>query len=182
MIGSHWYGASSHVVIDRFREAIEAPPPKPFNIMMFHGGLSTHVNELSGGVDYEVMLALRPCVQYLALGHIHKQYSMQNWLFNPGSLEVSKSREYDEPHGAYIGEIHLEDMSLHVTHHQDYLKRPFITLFCDCERYMTPRCFLEGVLQIAQQEGAAKIRHEKRTGRAISTCPPPFFMCISQGS
>jgi DNA repair exonuclease SbcCD nuclease subunit len=175
IIGSHWYGASSSKVIRPFAKAIAALPPKSFNLLMFHGGLSDYVNDLSGGVDYDVMLQLRPHVQYLALGHIHKQYSAGNWLFNPGSLEVSKSREYEEPHGAYLGEIRFPDASLHVTHRTDYLKRPFVRLLLDCEPYPDPEALGQAILRLVDETGTAKIQEEQLSWPTDTAFPRPVF-------
>lgn len=175
IIGSHWYGASSSKVIHPFAKAIAALPPKPFNLLMFHGGLSDYVNDLSGGVDYDVMLRLRPHVQYLALGHIHKQYSAGNWLFNPGSLEVSKSREYEEPHGAYLVEISFPDASLRVTHRTDYLKRPFVRLLLDCSPYPTPQTLEQAIRHLVEDTGTAKIREEQQSWPADAAFPRPVF-------
>lgn len=43
-----------------------------------------------GSADLE---ALREQVDYLALGHIHKPYQIDNWIFNPGSLETCNIEE-----------------------------------------------------------------------------------------
>jgi len=181
VIGSHWYGASSYKVIAPFAKAIAALPPKPFNLLMFHGGLSDYVNDLSGGVDYEVMLKLRPHVQYLALGHIHKQYSQENWLFNPGSLEVSKSREYEESHGAYVAEVTFPDATLRVTHRTDYLKRPFVRLLIPCETHRTPEALKAAILQTIEEEGVAKIQQEKQAWPSDAEFPRPFIHLYLSG-
>jgi len=61
-----------------------------------HGTVSEHsLGPLKDGLDY------------LALGHIHKRFELNDWVFNPGSLENWSLDEThkNNPHGLYIVDI-----------------------------------------------------------------------------
>jgi DNA repair exonuclease SbcCD nuclease subunit len=45
---------------------------------------------------------LRPHVDYVALGHFHKPFQVDNWIFNPGSPENCSIAENDWQHRGYL--------------------------------------------------------------------------------
>ena len=46
---------------------------------------------MAGALRYSDLLPLKAAgIDYLGLGHIHKQYDVEDWIFNPGSLEAHK--------------------------------------------------------------------------------------------
>jgi DNA repair exonuclease SbcCD nuclease subunit len=54
-------------------------------------------------VSYNQSLAsLKDVVDYLALGHFHKQYQLYDWIHNPGSTEANEAPEYESPHGIFV--------------------------------------------------------------------------------
>lgn len=75
---------------------------KDFTILMGHFGVEGHIPGITGGVPEEILNLLRNTVDYLALGHLHKHYSENNWIFNPGSLEAHDTREATWDLGYYI--------------------------------------------------------------------------------
>lgn len=154
IVGTHWYGATAHTMVGQLEAALRTLPPMPFTIMMFHGGLTDYVNEMHAGVAYEQLLPLRPHVQYLAMGHVHKQYERQNWVFNPGGLEASKIREYFESHGLYIIEVGAEGIT-HIEHRTDYRRRPFIYLQMDCDLHKTPQELAQAVRELVEGQGVS---------------------------
>jgi len=67
-----------------------------FNILMMHFGISGQVLNKLGIEMSEDLKLLHEKVNYLALGHFHKKYALpknKEWVFNPGSLEVTDARE-----------------------------------------------------------------------------------------
>lgn len=67
-----------------------------YTILMLHAAINRLlVNEL-GGVRREALDPLVGKVDYLALGHIHNKYELEDWIYNPGSLECVHLDEYDE--------------------------------------------------------------------------------------
>ncbi len=67
-----------------------------FNILMMHFGIKDQVKDKPGIEISEDLRLLHEKVNYLALGHFHKKYALprnNEWIFNPGSLEVNDAKE-----------------------------------------------------------------------------------------
>lgn|GEM_PF-144982 len=157
IVGSRWYGATAQNMLARFPDVLDKLPSPEFTIMIFHGGLTDYVNELSAGVEYEQFVILRDYVDYLALGHIHKRYDRQNWLFNPGSLEACKLQEFFEENGAYRITVNEEGIQ-EVEHCTDYRRRPFVFVRMDCDMYQTPEELEEAIKDRVKREGMSSLQ------------------------
>ncbi|NJN22285.1 MAG: hypothetical protein HC812_15275 [Leptolyngbya sp. RL_3_1] len=128
VLGSHWYGAAAPRAIEQIAAAIAQLPPGPENtLLMFHHGLEGQIARYSGALRYRELLPLREVgVDYLALGHIHKAYSAEDWVFNPGSLEANNIEEGSFTRGAYLVEISPEGLQADLK--QDYYQRTIVRL------------------------------------------------------
>lgn len=128
VLGSAWYGAAAVQAIAQIAEAIQALPPGPeHTLLMFHHGLEGQIARYSGALRYSELLPLKEAgVDYLALGHIHKNYSEGGWVFNPGSLEANNVDEATFQRGAYLVEISQQGIDAVLK--QDYQQRPTVRL------------------------------------------------------
>lgn len=128
IIGSNWYGATAPRAIEKLAEAIDRLPPSPGStVLMFHHGLEGHIARYAGALRYSDVLPLKQAgVDYLALGHIHKQYSEEGWIFNPGSLEANNVEESRYHRGAYLVEI--TDAGLEAQLQTGHFQRPIVRL------------------------------------------------------
>jgi DNA repair exonuclease SbcCD nuclease subunit len=77
------------------------------NILMMHCGLEGQVKRKQGEIQLDALSELHEKVDYLALGHFHKQYILPEkdpWIFNPGSLELVDSTVFFDQfdRGAFI--------------------------------------------------------------------------------
>jgi DNA repair protein SbcD/Mre11 len=130
VIGSRWYGASAPQAIQQLAPQIERLPPGPdWTVMMFHHGLEGQIARYSGALRYQDFLPLKAAgVDYLALGHIHRNYSLDNWIFNPGSIEANSITENQEqnPRGVYL--VELSETGVQAELKQDYQQREMIRL------------------------------------------------------
>lgn len=128
VIGSHWYGSTAPRAIEQMAGAIQdLPPGPPITVMMFHHGLEGQIARYAGALRYTDLLPLRTAgVDYLALGHIHRQYEVEDWVFNPGSLEANNVEESVHRRGAYLVEV--TDQGLRAELQTDYFQRPTIRL------------------------------------------------------
>ena len=94
VIGCKYYGASTSRVIRDLAPALEALEPKaPYTILMLHAGIQGILDHYSATLAVSDLQALRPFVDYLALGHIHKPFALDGWIHNPGSLETTSVDE-----------------------------------------------------------------------------------------
>lgn len=128
VLGSQWYGASAPRAIAQLVEAMQSIPSGPaHNILLFHHGLEGQIARYQGALRYDDVLPLRESgIDYLALGHIHKNYEVEGWIFNPGSLEANSVEEERFKRGAYLVEIDQNGIQAELK--QDYYQRPIVRL------------------------------------------------------
>ena len=128
VLGSRWYGASAPRAIERLSEAIQQLPPSPGQtIMLFHQGLEGQIARYQGAMKYTELLPLKQAgIDYLALGHIHKSYVEQGWIFNPGSTEANSVEEANYDRGVFL--VELSDQGIDAQLKQDYYQRPWVRL------------------------------------------------------
>ncbi len=128
VLGSSWYGAAAPRAIAQIAEAMGELPPAPGpSILLFHHGLEGQISRYSGALRYGELLPLKKAgVDYLALGHIHKSYEEDGWIFNPGSLEANNVEESQFKRGAYLVEIDSQGIRAELK--TDYQQRTIVRL------------------------------------------------------
>lgn len=128
VIGSQWYGASAPRAIESLAQAIHNLPPSPgHTVMLFHHGLEGQIARYQGALRYNDLLPLKAAgVDYLGLGHIHKSYVEQGWIFNPGSTEANSVEEANYDRGVFLVELTPEGIQAELK--MDYYQRPLIRL------------------------------------------------------
>ncbi len=129
ILGSSWYGAAAPMAIKQIAEALgDLPPASGPSILLFHHGLEGQIARYSGALRYREVLPLKEAgVDYLALGHIHKNYEEEGWIFNPGSIEANNVEESQFKRGAYLVEID-EEGKIHAELKTDYRQRTIVRL------------------------------------------------------
>lgn len=137
VVGSRWYGASTPQAIKKLAQALqELPDPPGETVMMLHHGLEGQIARYAGALRYEDLLPLREAgVNYLALGHIHKSYSEQGWIFNAGSVEANSVAEGQQqtPRGVYRVELTTAGIAAELK--QDYQQRPIYRLILETDKH-----------------------------------------------
>lgn len=86
--GLRYMGAVTEKVVERYAQALSTLDSTgvEYSIFVTHAGVEGVLPE-QGGLSLRQWSVLRPYVDYVALGHIHKPYEFDNWIYNPGSLE-----------------------------------------------------------------------------------------------
>jgi len=128
ILGSAWYGSAAARAIAQIADAItQLPPGPPHTVLMFHHGLEGQIARYRGALNYTDLLPLKEAgVDYLALGHIHKHYSEQGWIFNPGSIEANNVDEADYERGVYL--VDITSTGIQASLQRDYRQRPTVRL------------------------------------------------------
>ncbi|WOD38806.1 exonuclease SbcCD subunit D [Nodosilinea sp. E11] len=160
VIGSNWYGATASRAIELLADAISALPPGPTHtVLMFHHGLEGQIARYAGALRYSELLPLKAAgVDYLALGHIHKNYTAEGWVFNPGSLEANNVEESRYPRGAYLVDLSAEGVNAQLQ--TGYFQRPIVRL----ELVAKGQESLDELMQLAiDQAIAAAAQHQGDT-------------------
>jgi DNA repair exonuclease SbcCD nuclease subunit len=156
VVGSSWYGAAAPQAIQQLANVLTHVPPGPdHTVMLFHHGLEGQVARYTGALRYGDLLPLREAgVDYLAMGHIHKNYEMEGWIFNPGSLEANSVAENQQqnPRGVYL--VQLDENGVEASLKQDYQQRPILRLALEVEKQWTQEQVCQEARDLVQRQNA----------------------------
>ncbi len=147
IFGSHWYGAQANWAIPLLTGAInENRRDGAFHILMLHTDVEGHQTHPIPALSISALSELKSVTEYVGLGHTHMHYEIDNWAFNPGSLEVTNIAEYRETRGVFLVEVD-DDNGVTAKHIQDYKQRPFQRLTFDVTGIEGPGDVTAGVLE-----------------------------------
>lgn len=116
-----------------------------FTVLMGHFGLEGEMPGVPGGLSHNEVTPLRDCVDYLALGHWHKPFEREQWIYNPGSLETCAMDERRWPGGFYHVTVDTEDDPKHRATHIQNPRRPFHRMLLAVDEYSTPQELYDGL-------------------------------------
>lgn len=125
IFGSEWYGASGNWAIPMLTGAIkENRREGAFHILMLHTDVEGHQVHPIPALSLTALKELKEAVEYVGLGHTHKHYEIDNWAFNPGSIEITNISEYRESRGVFL--VNVDDgNNIDARHIEEYHYRPF---------------------------------------------------------
>lgn len=153
IFGSDWYGASGNWAIPMLTDAIKRNRVKDgFHILMLHTDVEGHQVHPIPALSIDALNELRSAVEYVALGHTHKHYEIDNWAFNPGSIEVTNISEFREMRGAFIVEVDGNN-TVSARHVDDYVHRPFQQLVFTVTNYDDAKKVTADLLDQVRREG-----------------------------
>lgn len=137
IIGSRWYGASIDKMLPHYVNAIKELPSLTYQILLLHTGIKEYIPENYGGIAYNLLEPLKEHINYIALGHIHFNYEVNNWIYNPGSTESCSIDEYFDIRGkgCYLVEI---NGNTHTVTHIKSRMRKFFRIEIDTTYFKTP--------------------------------------------
>ncbi|HEX6279225.1 MAG TPA: exonuclease SbcCD subunit D, partial [Pyrinomonadaceae bacterium] len=171
IFGSHWYGASANWAIPMLTEAIkENRRDGAFHLLMLHTDVEGHQTHPIPALSLSALKELKSVTDYVALGHTHMHYEIDNWAFNPGSIEVTNIAEYREKRGVFLVDV-ADDNSVSARHIEDYRYRPFQRIPFDVDSFSESSDLMKAVL--------AKVGAEAR--RAETGKPEPIIEIILKG-
>jgi DNA repair exonuclease SbcCD nuclease subunit len=149
--GVKYYGASTNRVIEGVTAAIAETDHSSLDyvILILHAGLDDVLPQYSATVPHSLLAPLKRYVNYLALGHIHKPYEREGWIFNPGSPETCSVTETGwTKRGYYLVEVDTASNPPHRAHLIQNPRRPFVRLALSVDRCASP----EALYALAEQE------------------------------
>lgn len=113
--GLPWQGAATARSMEGLAQALQAERANEeaqgveYRVLMLHTGVDGIVPRVQGLPSMSQFQALRPYVDYLALGHVHKPYEFDphdGWMYNPGSTETCGAEESAwENRGYYLVQV-----------------------------------------------------------------------------
>jgi DNA repair exonuclease SbcCD nuclease subunit len=153
--GLRYYGASTGKVFGMFADALAEvdDDDADFSILMAHAGVEGQLPHYSGTLTYNAMAPLRDHVDYLALGHIHKPYELDGWIYNPGSPETCGMDEVAWPErGYYMVEVTPGTEPNHRVELIVPPRRPFHRLRLEVDGFTEPNQLYDGVRALIRQQ------------------------------
>jgi DNA repair exonuclease SbcCD nuclease subunit len=152
IFGSHWYGASGNYAIPMLtREIARHRRDGAFHILMLHTDVEGHQTHPIPALSIAALSELKSVIEYVALGHTHKHYEIDNWAFNPGSIEITNISEYRETRGAFVVEIG-DGGKVNARHLDEYHHRPFQRLQFDTDACTSAKDVTEGIRALIETE------------------------------
>ncbi len=171
IFGSHWYGASANWAIPMLTEALkENRREGAFHLLMLHTDVEGHQTHPIPALSLTALKELKSATDYVALGHTHMHYEIDNWAFNPGSIEVTNIAEFREKRGVFLVEVD-DDNTVRTEHITEYRHRPFQRIPFDVDGYADTKDLTAAVLE--------KIDREAR--RPEEDKPAPIVEIILKG-
>ncbi len=76
-----------------------------FNILINHFGIEGQMKGVPGQLKYKLDPYMKARINYLGLGHFHKQFVLDNYIFNPGCLTPACLSDFSLPHGYFLVEV-----------------------------------------------------------------------------
>ena len=106
--GLRYQGSSTATAIESMAGVLAAQPRDgvEYTVFVAHTGVEGVLPGQSGGLSHAQLAPLRPHVDYLALGHVHKPFTFDNWIYNAGSPETCSMEEVAwDDRGYYLVEV-----------------------------------------------------------------------------
>lgn len=152
IFGSQWFGAQGNRMIPMLTDAIAANRRDgAFHILLLHTDVEGHQVHPIPALSVDELMRLRSVVEYVGLGHTHMRYEIENWTFNPGSIEVTNIAEYREDRGVFLVEVD-EENRVTAKHIDEYHFRPFQQLSLSVDGIDGPKELTEEVLEMVRRE------------------------------
>ncbi|HLZ60299.1 MAG TPA: exonuclease SbcCD subunit D [Ktedonosporobacter sp.] len=141
--GLPWQGAAIGRSLEGVAQALsgaratEEADGVEYRLLAMHTGIDGYVPRIQGLPTRAKFQPLQECVDYLALGHVHKPYEVDGWIYNPGSTETCGAEESQwEDRGYYYVEIDTDEPERIIdlarkerVHHAEHLRskrRPYV--------------------------------------------------------
>ncbi|MDY7080255.1 MAG: exonuclease SbcCD subunit D [Chloroflexota bacterium] len=155
--GLKYYGASTGKVFGLFADALADMDhgDVEFAILVSHAGLEGQLPRYSGTLTYNDLVPLRERINYLALGHIHKPYAVDGWIYNPGSPETWSIEEVTwRERGYYLVEVHPGCDPDHQAELVATPRRPFHRFRLEVDTLTDPNLVYDAVRALLEREGS----------------------------
>ena len=160
--GLPWQGAATARSLEGLARALanaraeEDSKGIEYRLVTMHTGVDGIVGRVQGLPTMAHFQPLRQYVNYLALGHVHKPYNFDGWMYNPGSTETCGAEEAQwDDRGYYYVEIDTSEPE-HV-HHAEHIKskrRSFVRYDLRVDGLSDPDALYARLEDYCQREGS----------------------------
>ena len=81
------------------------PSRNEFNILLNHVGIEGQMEGIPGQDKKVLDHTIKSRIHYLGLGHFHRQYIIDRWIYNPGCLIPACISDFNLPHGYFLVDV-----------------------------------------------------------------------------
>ena len=106
--GIQYFGQDPKEYLPKIKTAIKKEEGI-YNILLQHYGIEGQMKNVPG-VKLEHIELLKDRVNYLALGHFHRQFIVDDWIYNPGSSEAANWIDSTFKRGVFFVEIFPDEI------------------------------------------------------------------------
>ncbi|MHA2180068.1 MAG: metallophosphoesterase family protein [Promethearchaeota archaeon] len=106
--GIQYFGQDPVEYLPKIKEAIKKEKGI-YNILLQHYGIEGQMKNVPG-VKLEHIEVLKDRVNYLALGHFHRQFMLDDWIYNPGSSEAASWIDSTFKRGIFCVEVFTDEV------------------------------------------------------------------------
>lgn len=153
IFGSEWYGASGNYAIPALVDSIALHQREgAFHMLMLHTDVEGYQTHPIPAINVATLSHLKQVTQYVGLGHTHMHYEIDNWAFNPGSIEVTDISQFRETRGIFVVDVD-EDNNISADHIQDYTYREFQRLIFDVSGCEGSEEVVDQALEVVENQG-----------------------------
>ncbi len=171
VIGAKYFGAATGRVLQDLHRALpDLPGDKPaYTILMLHAGLEGILDHYSATVSRAQLDVLRPYADYLALGHIHKPFAQDGWIYNPGSIETVSMTEVEwDDRGYFIVDVDPAAEPRHRVTRVRSRRRAFERHYLAVDRFDTPEELHRGLAHFLEQKATPETAAATEAGWVTS--------------
>ena len=159
--GMKHYGAATRQVFESFAADITEADHRDvrYTILMTHAGVEGQMSHV-GGASFDELSPLRTHIDYLALGHFHKPFCIDDWCYNPGSPETWSMDEVEWPErGYYLVDILPTRNPKHRAQLVAPPRRPFHRFTLAVDTFTTPNSVYDAVRALISREDRRVVRN-----------------------
>jgi exonuclease SbcD len=157
--GVKYYGASTDRVVEGLVKALADTDHSniEYVILVMHAGLEGVLPHYSATLTHSQLAPLRDYVDYLALGHIHKPFEREDWIYNPGSPETCAMDEAAwSDRGYYLVQVDTKQALKHKARLVRNSRRPFVRLSLSVDTYESPEALYAAAETHVKREAAGQ--------------------------
>ncbi|HET8910045.1 MAG TPA: exonuclease SbcCD subunit D [Ktedonobacteraceae bacterium] len=181
--GLPWQGAATVRSMEGLSEGLretrsaEDEAGIEYRLLLMHTGVEGIIARVQGLPSMTQFQPLREHIDYLALGHVHKPYEFDGWMYNPGSTETCGAEESAWDRGYYIVEIDTEavespdprgEAAHHRAIHHTNVRRPFVRHELHVEGINEPELLYQALEAYCRKEAGKHSEEQLRPVVQIS--------------
>ncbi len=168
--GLPWLGAATARGLEGMTNALKSARVEEdaygikYRLLTMHTGVDGIVARVQGLPTMAQFQPLHECIDYLALGHVHKPYEFDGWMYNPGSTETCSAEETQwDDRGYYYVQIDTDTPERivdagkkerkHHAEHRRSTRRPFVRYDLRVDGLNEPQTLYNRLEDYCRREG-----------------------------